>query len=58
MRSRNISRNIRAFWKFVKGSVKSSKNKIEALIDGYGNSFCSHADKVKILNHIMKSWAL
>ena len=43
--------NIKPFWKFVNGSVKSSKNtcSIETLIDGSGNSFSGHAGKVKIL---------
>ena len=45
----NYRKNIKAFWKFVNESVKSSKNRIEALIDGSGNSFSSHAGKVKIL---------
>ena len=33
----------------MKGSVKSSKNRIEPLIDGSGNSFSSHMGKVIIL---------
>ena len=45
----NYRKNIKAFWKFVNGSVKSSKNRIESLIDGSGNSFYSRAGKVKIL---------
>ena len=45
----NYRKNIKAFWKFVNGSVKSSKNRIEALTDGSGNSFSSRAGKVKIL---------
>ena len=45
----NYRKNIKAFWKFVNGSVKSSQNRIESLIDGSGNSFSSHAGKVKIL---------
>ena len=39
--------NIKAFWKFVKGSIKSSaKNRIETLTDVGGNI---HGGKVKIL---------
>ena len=46
----NYRKNIKAFWKFVNGSIKSSvKNRIETLTDGSGNSFSSHAGKVKIL---------
>ena len=38
------SKNIKALWKFVNGSIKSSvKNRIETLTDGSGNSFSSHA---------------
>lgn len=37
-------KNIKALWKFVKGSIKcSAKNKIETLTDNSGNSFSSHA---------------
>ena len=45
----NYRKNIKAFWKFVNGSVKSNKNRIESLIDGSGNSFYSHTGKLKIL---------
>ena len=46
----NYRKNIKAFWKFVNGSIKSSdKNKIETLTDDSGNGFSSHAGKVKIL---------
>ena len=46
----NYRKNIKAFWKFVNGSIKSSaKNKIETLTDDRGSSFSSHAGKVKIL---------
>ena len=46
----NYRKNIKAFWKFVNGSIKSSvKNRIETLTDGRGNSFSSHTGKVKIL---------
>ena len=46
----NYRKNIKAFWKFVNGSIKSSaKNKIETLTDDSGNSYSSHAGKVKIL---------
>ena len=47
----NYRKNIKALWKFVNGLVKSSKNRIETLIDDSGNSFSSHAGtcKVKIL---------
>ena len=46
----NNSKNIKAFWKFVKGSIKSSaKNKIETLTDDSGKSVSSQAGKVKIL---------
>ena len=45
----NYRKNIKAFWKFINGSVKSSKNRIEKLIGGSGNSFSSHAGKVRIL---------
>ena len=43
-------KNMKAlFWKFVNGSIKSSaKNRIEALTDDSGDSFSSHAGKVKI----------
>ena len=44
----NYSKNIQAFWKFVNGSIKSSKNRIETSIDGSGNSFSSHAGKLKV----------
>ena len=44
----NYQKNIKAFWKLVNGSVKSSKNRIETLSDGRGNSVSSHAGKVKI----------
>ena len=41
---------IKAFWKFVNGSIKSSaKNRIETLTVDSGNSFSSQTDKVKIL---------
>ena len=45
----NCRKNIKAFWKFVNGLVKSSKEWVESLIDGNGISFSSHAGKVKIL---------
>ena len=46
----NYRTNIKAYWKFVNGSIKSSvKNRIETLADSNGNSFSSHAGKVKIL---------
>ena len=46
----NYRKSIKAFWKLVKGLIKSSvKNRIEILTDGSGNSFCSHPGKVKIL---------
>ena len=46
----NYRKNIKAFWKFVNGSINSSaKNKIETLTDDSGNSFSSHAGKLKIL---------
>ena len=46
----NYRKNIKAFWTFVNGSVKSSaKNKIETLTDDNCNSFSSCAGKVKIL---------
>ena len=48
--NKNYRKNIKAFWKFVNGSIKSSsKNRIETLKDSSGNSFTSHAGKVKIL---------
>ena len=43
----NYRKNIKAFWKFVNGSAKSSKNRIESLIEANDNSFC-HEGKVKI----------
>ena len=47
----NYRMNIKAFWKFVNGSIKSSaKNRIETLTGDSGNSFSSHAGKVKILS--------
>ena len=43
-------KNIKAFWKFINGSIKSSaKNKIETLTDDRFNSAFSLAGKVKIL---------
>ena len=46
----NYRKNIKAFWKFVNGSIKSSaKNRIETLTDDSGNSCSSHTGKVKIL---------
>ena len=45
----NYRKNIKDFWKFVNWSIKCSKNRIETLIDASGNSFSSHAGKVKIL---------
>ena len=42
----NYRKNIKVLWKFVNRSIKSSKSKIEELIDGSGNT--SHARKVKI----------
>ena len=46
----NYIKIIKAFWKLVNGSIKSSaKNRIETLTDDSGNSFPSHAGKVKIL---------
>ena len=46
----NYRKNIKTFWKFVNGSVKSSvKNRIETWTDHGGNSFSSHAGKIKIL---------
>ena len=46
----NYRKNIKAFWKLVNGSIKSTaKNKIETLTDDSGNSVSSHAGKVKIL---------
>ena len=48
----NYRKNIKVFWKFVNRSVKfNSKNRLKTLTDGSGNSFSSHAGKVKILNH-------
>ena len=46
----NYRKNIKAFWKFVNGSIKSSaKNRIETLTDDSGNSFSSLTGKVRIL---------
>ena len=45
----NYRKNIKGFWKFVSGSAKSNKNRIETLVDDNGNAFSSHAGKVKIL---------
>ena len=46
----NYRINVKAFWKFVNGSIKSSaKSRIETLSDGSGSSVSSHAGKVKIL---------
>ena len=46
----NYEKNIKAFWKFVNGSTKSSaKNRIETLTDDSGISCSSHTGKVKIL---------
>ena len=52
----NYRKDIKAFSEFVNGSIKSNvKNRIETLTDGSGNSFPSHAGKVKILNCTTKS---
>ena len=49
--SKTNYKNSKAFSKFVNGTVKSSaKNRIETLTDDSGNSFSSHARKVKILH--------
>ena len=46
----NYNKNIKDFWKFVNGSIKSNvKNRIETSTDDSGNSFSSHIGKVKIL---------
>ena len=46
----NYRKNIKAFKKFVNGSIKSSvNNRIETLTDGSDNSFSSQGGKVKIL---------
>ena len=46
----NYRKNIKAFWEFVNGLVKSSaKNRIETLLDNSGNSVSSHSGKVKVL---------
>ena len=45
----NYRKNVKAFWKFVSGSIKSNKNRIETLVDSSGNRCSSHAGKVKIL---------
>ena len=38
----NYRKNIRAFWKFVNGLIKSTvTNRTETLIDGSGNRFSS-----------------
>ena len=52
----NYRKNIKAFWKFVNGSINLSvKNKIETLTDDSGNSFSSHAGKDKSLkSHYQK----
>ena len=42
-------KNMNAFWKFVKRSIKSSaKIRIETLTDDSSNSFASHRGKVQI----------
>ena len=44
----NYRKYIKAFWKFVNGSIKySAKNKVETLTDDSGNSFSSLTGKVK-----------
>ena len=35
----NYRKNTKAFWKFVNGLVKSSKDRVDTLIDGSGNRF-------------------
>ena len=42
-------KNMKAFWKFINWPVKSSKNRIETLLDGNGKGNYSREDKVKIL---------
>ena len=49
-------KNIKAFWEFVNGSIKSSaKSKCETLTDDSGISFSSHTGKVKILKSHYKN---
>ena len=43
----NYRKSVKEFWKFVSGSVKSNKNRIDTLVDDSGNAFSSHAGKVK-----------
>ena len=46
----NYRKNIKDFWKFVNGWIKSSvKNSFETLTDSSGNSFSSYGGRVKIL---------
>ena len=47
--NKNSRKNVKAFWKFVNGSVKSSKTRIESLNNKQWQQFSSHAGKVKIL---------
>ena len=45
----NYRKNINTFWKIINGSVQSSKNKIETVIDATHNSSSSHVGKLKSL---------
>ena len=48
--NRKYRKNVKAFWKFVNGSIKSSaKSRIGTLSDGSGSSVTSHTGKVKIV---------